>query len=211
MRRRRVVGGRGDVGRSDQEESCLRLGTEIKSMETFGGRLEFDDALVRVNLEHPPGIMAIIGDMMFLGKQEKGEYVGDVIFVDIYFVGTKISNIVGRHNSLVAVNLDGMCRWANIVDMSRVGEKIDCALAIKEEEVWVDGGATAMVLSDDNDTEGVTAYGGAIRLSRHGVNLRRRFLVWTDNRSMPKFTACAAADVAVFGGLWRRTNGTTLA
>jgi len=104
-----------------------------------------------------------------------------------------------------------MCRWAKIVDVSRVGEKIDRALAIKEEEVWVDGGATAVVLGDDNDTGGVTAYGCVIRLIRHGVNLCGRFLVWTDERSMPEFTSCAAADVAVFGHLWRRTNGTALA
>ncbi len=77
-----------------------------------------------MNLEHPPTIMAIIGDMMFLGKQEEGEYVGDVIFVDIYFVGTKISDIVGRHNSLAAVNLDGMCSWANIVDVSGLEKRL---------------------------------------------------------------------------------------
>ena len=164
-----------------------------------------------MNLEHPPAIMAIIGDMMFLDKQEEGEYVGNVIFVDIYSVGTKISNIVGRHNSPVAVNLDGMCSWANIVDVSRVGEKINRALAIEEEEVWVNGGATAVVLSNKNDTGSITAYGGVIRLSRHGMNLRRRLLVWTDKRSMPQFTACAAADVAVFGRLWRRKNGTSVA
>ncbi len=41
VRRRRGVGGRGDVGRSDQEMGCLRLGMEIESMETLGGRLEF--------------------------------------------------------------------------------------------------------------------------------------------------------------------------
>ncbi len=66
-----------------------------------------------------------------------------------------------------------------------------------------------MVLSNKNDTGSVTAYGGVIRLSRHGVNLHRRLLVWTDKRSMPQFTACAAADFAVFGRLWRRTNGTS--
>jgi hypothetical protein len=180
-------------------------------MKTLGGRLEFDEALRRVNLEHPPAILAIIGDMMFLGKQDEGEYVGDAIFVDIDFVGTKVSDIVARHNFLVAVNLDGMCRWANIVDVGSVGEKIDRALAIEEEEVWVNGGATTVILGNDNDTGGVTAYGGVIRLSRHGVNLCRRFLVWTDERSMPEFTACAAADVAVFECLRRRTNGTTLA
>ncbi len=76
------------MGRSDQDMGCLRLGTEIKSMETLGGRFEFNEALGRVNLEHPPAIMAIIGDMMFLGKQDEGEYVGDAIFVDIYFVGS---------------------------------------------------------------------------------------------------------------------------
>jgi hypothetical protein len=42
VRRRRGVGGRGDMGRSDQEMGCLRLGTEIKCMETLGGRLEFN-------------------------------------------------------------------------------------------------------------------------------------------------------------------------
>ena len=109
--------------------------------------------------------MAIIGDMMFLGKQEEGEYIGDAIFVDIYFVGTKISDIVGRHNSLNAVNLDGMCSWANILDVSRVGEKINRALAIEEEEARVNGGATVVVLSNKNDTGSVTAYGGVIRLS----------------------------------------------
>jgi len=67
LRRRRGVGGRGEVGRSDQEVGSLRLGTEIKSMETIGGRLEFDETLRRVNLEHSPSIMAIVGDMMFLG------------------------------------------------------------------------------------------------------------------------------------------------
>ena len=115
--------------------------------------------------------MAIIGDMVFLDKQEEGEYIGDAIFVDIYLVGTKISDIVGGHNAFVAVNLDGMSSWANIVNVSRVGEKINCALAIKEEEVWVDGGTTAVVLSDNNDTGSVTAYRGVIRLSRHGVHL----------------------------------------
>ena len=65
--------------------------------------------------------MVIIGDMMFLGEQEEGEYVGDAIFVDIYLAGTKISNIVGRHNALVAVNLDGMSSWTNIVNVSGVG------------------------------------------------------------------------------------------
>ena len=43
VRRRRGVGGRGDyVGKSDQKMGCLRLGTEIKSMVTLGGRLEFN-------------------------------------------------------------------------------------------------------------------------------------------------------------------------
>ena len=41
-RRRRDVRGRGDVGRSDQEMGHFRLGTEIESMETLGGRLEFN-------------------------------------------------------------------------------------------------------------------------------------------------------------------------
>ena len=55
------------MGRSDQEVGSLRLGTKIKSMETLGGRLEFDETLGRVNLEHPSSIMTIVGDMMFLG------------------------------------------------------------------------------------------------------------------------------------------------
>ena len=99
------------MGRSDQEMGSFRLGMEIKSMETLRGRLEFNEALGCVNLEHPPAIMAIIRDMMFLGKQEEGEDVGNSIFVDIYLVGTKISNVVGRHNALVAVNLDEMSSW----------------------------------------------------------------------------------------------------
>ena len=58
-----------------------------------------------------------------------------------------------------------MSSWVNIVNVSRVGEKINCALAIKEEEVRVDGGATAVVLSNNNDTRSVTAYRGVIRLT----------------------------------------------
>ena len=180
-------------------------------METAGGGHEFQEPGLGVDLKNATTVVTVIGDMMFLGQQEEGEYVGDAIFIDIYFVGAKIGDIVGWHDSLVTVNLDGMCRWANIVDVSRVGEKIDRAVAIKEEEVWVDGGATAVVLGDDNDTGGVTACGCVIRFIRHGMNLCRRFLVRTDERSMPEFTACAAADVAIFGRLWRRTSGTTLA
>ena len=107
------------------EEVTRRWAASGWARRSSGGRLEFNEALGRVNLEHLPAIMAIIGDMMFLGKQEEGEYVGDAIFVDICLIETKISNIVGRHNALVAVNLDGMSSWTNIVNISRVGEKIN--------------------------------------------------------------------------------------
>ena len=68
-----------------------------------------------------------------------------------------------------------------------------------------------MVLGDDNDTRSVTAYGGVIRLSQHGMNLCGRLLIRTDERSMTQFTARAASDVAIFGCLRTRTNGTPFA
>jgi hypothetical protein len=71
-RRRSVIrGSGGDVGRCDQEMGCFRLGTEIEGMETFGGRFELNETLGCVNFEHPPMIMAIICDMVFLAKQEE--------------------------------------------------------------------------------------------------------------------------------------------
>ncbi len=118
LKRRSVVDG--DVGRCDQEMSCVRLVAEVESMEALGGRFELNEALRRVNFEHPSAIMAIISDMVFLAKQEEGEDIGDAVFVDIDLVGTEISDVVGRHNTLVAVDLDGTRSWTNVVDVSGV-------------------------------------------------------------------------------------------
>ena len=160
-RRRSVIRGRGgDVGRW----SCFRLGTEIKSVETLGGSFELKETLGCVNFDHPPQSWLSYVIWCFLPSR-KSERTLAIPYLLTYLVGTKVSNVVGRHNTLVAVNLDGMSSWTNIVNVSRVGEKIYCALAVKEEEVRVDGGATAMVLGDDNDTRSITAHRGVIRLS----------------------------------------------
>jgi hypothetical protein len=118
LKRRSVVDG--DVGRCDQEMSCVRLVAEVESMEALGGRFELNEALRRVNFEYPSAIMAIISDMVFLAKQEEGEDIGDAVFVDIDLVRTEISDVVGRHNTLVAVDLDGTRSWTNVVDVSGV-------------------------------------------------------------------------------------------
>jgi hypothetical protein len=100
--------------------SCVRLVAEVESMEALGGRFELNEALRRVNFEYPSAIMAIISDMVFLAKQEEGEDIGDAVFVDIDLVRTEISDVVGRHNTLVAVDLDGTRSWTNVVDVSGV-------------------------------------------------------------------------------------------
>ena len=75
--------------------------------------------------------MTIIGDMMLLAKEEKRENIGDAILINIYLTGAKIGNIGGRHDPFIAVNLNRMFSRTDIIDMIRVGEQVDRALAVK--------------------------------------------------------------------------------
>ena len=75
--------------------------------------------------------MTIIGDMMLLAKEEKRENIGDAILINIYLVGANIGNVGGRHDPFIAVDLNRMFSRTDIIDMIRVGEQVDRALAVK--------------------------------------------------------------------------------
>ncbi len=107
-------------------------------MKALRGRFELDEPLGRVNFEHPATIMAIVCDVVFFGKQEEGEDVSNAVIVDIDFVRAKIRDIVGRHDTLVAVDLDGMGSGMDIVDVGGIGEEVDGALTVEEEEAGGD-------------------------------------------------------------------------
>jgi hypothetical protein len=84
-----------------------------------------------VNLENPSSIVTVISYVMFFSKKEERENIGNTVLIDVDFVGTKISNIVGGHDPLVAMNVDRTRCGANICDVLRVGEQINGALAVE--------------------------------------------------------------------------------
>ncbi len=108
-------------------------------MEALGSLFEFKEPIRCMYLENTATIAAVVCNVVLLSQEIKGQNVGDSILFKVRFVGSKVGNSVGGHDTLVTVDIDLLIGRTDIVDMVRVRKKICSALTVKEEEVWVDG------------------------------------------------------------------------
>ena len=91
-------------------------------METFGSRLELNNAVLCTDLEDPIPVSAVVGHPEFAPQAIERKDIGDSTRVEIYRCVTKISLCRGGHSAAVAMDLNGVPGRANVLDVRRVGE-----------------------------------------------------------------------------------------
>ena len=106
----------------DQQESSFRIILEVQRMETLGSRLEFYNALLRMDLEDTITIRAVIGHPEFASQAVERKDVGNSARVEIHRHVAKIGLRCGGHSATVAMDLNGVLGRANVLDVRQVGE-----------------------------------------------------------------------------------------
>ena len=155
----------GWVSRNDKKMCHVGIVLEIESMESFGSWLEFNESARCMDFKNTPAIETVVCDVVRLAKLIEQQYIGNpILVVEINFSGSKIGDSVGSHDALVAMNVDGLSRGTDIVNVIRVGEEVGCALAVKEEVVGVNGGLPR-VLSEDDYAGCIAGNRGIVRFS----------------------------------------------
>ena len=164
---------------------------KVEDMQAGGSGGELKNT---VGLKTPP-LPAVVCNAMLLAKQVEREHICNAILVDIDFIGAKVCNLACGHYAAVAVNSDWVGCWADVVNMVGVGKKVNGALTVEKEVVWVDGTA-AILLGKDDDAGCIACDGCIIDLSIDGTNLLEgRLLLRAHSRRVPKFVAPAASNV----------------
>jgi hypothetical protein len=168
---------------------------KVKDMQAGGSGGELENTVGCMDLKNSPAVPAVICNVMLLAKQVEREHICDAILVDIDFIGAKVCNLAHGHYAAVAVNSDWVGCWADVVNMVGVGKKVNGALTVEKEVVWVDGTA-AILLGKDDDAGCIACDGRIIDLSIDGMNLLEgRLLLRAHSRRVPKFVAPAASNV----------------
>ncbi len=174
--------------------------------------MKFNDPTWCMNHKDTVAIMAVVCNSVLLTKAKKRENIGNAIGVDVDLSITKVCHLSHRHRTLVAIDLDWLGCWANILNMFWVGEKIHRGLAVQKDKIRINqatirrryicclGGVSSIsCLSKDNHTRFVASLRCIINIC-HSMNLSQwgclRFKFGTNIRSMSKSTAIATTNIS---------------
>ena len=130
----------------DQQDSSFGIVLEVQRVETFGSRLEFVNALLRMDLEDTITISAVIGHPEFASQAVERKGIGNSTRVEIHRCVAKIGLRRGGHSATVAMDLNGVLVgrmfWtcAGLVNKSTV----DWLLRRTRSELMVDLGTSCL-------------------------------------------------------------------
>jgi hypothetical protein len=108
---------------------CFRGVLVVENMEALGSWFEFKEPIRCMYLENTTTTAAVVCNVVLLSQEIKQQNIGNTIFLEVHFVGSKVGNSVGGHDTLVAVDIDWMIGRMAIVDMVWVRKKLqyfDC-------------------------------------------------------------------------------------
>jgi hypothetical protein len=125
----------------DENEGGFRSILEIKDMETIFGGSKLDHPRRSKNLEDTPAIFAVICDLKLLTKLIEGEDIRNTASIKVNRSISKVGLLGSVECTFVTVNPDRSSRRPNVGNMFRLGEKVNCGLAIQEEEIRADWAA----------------------------------------------------------------------
>ena len=106
----------------DQQESSVGIVLEVYCVETFGSRLELNNAVLRMDLKDTITVSAIKGHPEFAPQVIERKDVGDSTRVEIDRCVAKIGLRRGGHSAAVAMDLNGVPGRANDLDVRQVGK-----------------------------------------------------------------------------------------
>jgi hypothetical protein len=191
---------------TDKKKSSIRVCLKVEHMKPLFSRLKFNNTLIREDLKDPPpSILAIVLNVVFLGKAVKGENIGDAVRIEVDTHVSKFGLLGSEQSCFVAVDPDGLIGGKNIHHVGWITEEIDSRLTVKEYKILVDGLIVALnwfvrELSQDDYAGRITSLGGVVSI--HCMNLRRRRCqIRTDHGGMAIAAAIFAANSQdVLGG-----------
>ncbi len=143
-------------------------------MKPFFSRLKFNNTLICEDLKDPPSILAIVLNVVFLGKVVKGENIGDAVRTKVDAHVPEFGLLGSEHSSFVAVDPDALIGGTNILHVGWITEEIDSRLTVKEYKIFVDGLIVVLnwlvrELSQDDYAGQITSLGGVVSI--HCMNL----------------------------------------
>ena len=141
-------------------------------METFCSGMKFHETRRGMNLENPTAVPTVVGDAMFRPEVKKRKHICDPIFVDVDWRGSKVGQCIRSRSAGVAVDFYWSVRRPRVSNVGLVDELVAGTLAVKEEEVPIDGGwLRAHSLREDKYLFTVVALGRIVRGRSLRMNL----------------------------------------
>ena len=122
----------------DKDIGGIRVLTKIDGMKTFHGGFELHHPRFSENFEDPTMIRTVIDDLELLAELVEGAKIHDAPGVKVNQRVAKICLFGGLQCALVAVDMDRVGGWMNIIDVLRFGKEMNSILAIEKDKVRTD-------------------------------------------------------------------------